>query len=57
MIGRRYKSQEKQIKRIANSLPIKEADLAFKGEDVLALTGGRSGPIIGEVLSHLEEKC
>lgn len=57
VIGRRYKSQEKQIKRIANSLPIKsKADLAFKGEDVLALTGGRSGPIIGEVLSHLEEK-
>lgn len=55
--GWHYKNQEKLIKKCAKTLPIKsKADLAFKGDDVLELTKGKRGPIIGEILNHLEEK-
>lgn len=55
--GWHYKSQEKQIIKSAKALPIQsKADLAINGDDILELTKGKRGPIVGEILNRLEEK-
>jgi len=47
----------KQIEKIDHALPIRDiCDLKFKGEDILQLTGGKSGPFVGSLIDDIKMK-
>ncbi|MBQ8293698.1 MAG: hypothetical protein IJX78_07865 [Bacilli bacterium] len=55
--NKELKSSEREIERLGRSMPINSAsELEFKGNDVLALTNGATGPFVSEVIEALRQK-
>lgn len=57
IIDKKYRLQHKQIikaqKRMIN---INSSELAFKGQHLVELTGGKKGPFIGEIIESLKQQ-
>ncbi len=57
LVNKDIKSNEREIAKLGRSMPISVAsELNFKGNDVLALTNGATGPFIAEVIEALRQK-
>ncbi len=51
------KSSEQEIEKIGHSMPINSlSEMEFKGNNVLELTNGETGPFVSEVLESLRQK-
>ena len=50
-------SDVKNIEKLGRSMPISSvSDMAFKGNDLIELSGGQTGPYVSEVVEALREK-
>lgn len=57
LVNKDIKSNEREIEKLGRSMPISSAsELNFKGNDILNLTGGVTGPFIAEVIEALRQK-
>lgn len=57
IVNKDIKSSEREIERLGRSMPINSAsEMEFKGNDVLNLTGGETGPFVAEVIEALRQK-
>lgn len=57
IVNKDIKSNEREIEKLGRSMPISAAsELDFKGNDILNLTGGATGPFISEVIEALRQK-
>ena len=54
---KKSRNRTKQIEKIYNALPIKDVcELKFKGQDILVLSHGKSGPFVGEIIDEIKMK-
>ena len=57
IVNKEIKSNEREIEKLGRSMPISAAsELNFKGNDILNLTNGVTGPFIAEVIETLRQK-
>ena len=57
MVNPEIKSDVKNIEKLGRSMPISSvSDMAFKGNDLIELSGGQTGPYVSEVVEALREK-
>lgn len=57
IVNKELKSYEREIERLGRSMPINSAsEMEFKGNDVLNLTKGETGPFVSEVIEALRQK-
>lgn len=57
IVNKDIKSSAREIEKIGRSMPISStSDLNFRGNDVLALSNGQTGPFIAEVIEALRQK-
>lgn len=57
IVNKGIKSNEREIEKLGRSMPISAAsELNFKGNDILNLTNGVTGPFISEVIETLRQK-
>lgn len=57
IVNPEIKSDIKNIEKLGRSMPISSvSDMAFKGNDLIELAGGQTGPYVSEVVEALREK-
>lgn len=57
IVNKELKSSERLIEKLGRSMPITSAsEMEFKGNDILTLTNGETGPFIAEIIEALRQK-